>query len=264
MRNVLSVDLESWATTREQDAGFMPRAIDRLLELFDRYQVKTTFFVVGSIYDWYPEAVEKLAVAGHELGWHTHIHRTIPDQATLAGDLKSSQVFLEKFHPRVFRAPQMRIRREYFPLLKSAGFAIDSSLYAPWGFAQEVDGIFEAPVSSLAWWGHPRPLSFPREMSPRLLLQEIPFGSSYFMGILGKQVSWLIRAVNLRRQPAMLFVHPWQLYDCPPAPHLTPNRFSDLLMKPYHRKILPVVESLLDKFEFVTLSDVVHENSPRQ
>lgn len=263
MKNVLSIDLESFAETREQDAGFMAESIDKLLGLFDRYNFKTTFFVVGEIYDWYPEAIEKIATAGHEIGWHAHIHKIIHSPAQLAKELQSSRSFLEKFSPRIFRAPAMKLPRSCLSLLVEAGFKVDSSVYAPWSLAAEVEGIFEAPVSSLPWWGRVVPLTFPRKMTPKLLWREIPFGSSYFMGILGKKISLLIKKLNEEGKPAILFVHPWQLYDCPTPPPLEPNIFSTLLMLPYRRKIPSVVEFLLKNFEFAPLSEVVNEYQNR-
>lgn len=48
--------------------------IDRILETLKQNNVKITFFVVG---DWaykYPEAVKKIAEAGHEIGNHSNTH----------------------------------------------------------------------------------------------------------------------------------------------------------------------------------------------
>lgn len=257
MKNVLSVDLESWTRSRKEDAGFIPEAVDKLLKLFDCHHVKTTFFVVGRVYDWYPEAVEKIAAAGHELGWHSHSHKIIQNRAGLAKEVKKSRPFLERFSPQVFRAPGMRLTRDCLPLLAECGFKIDSSVYAPWSLARKVNGVFEAPVSSYPWWGGAAPFVFPRAMTPKILLREIPFGSGYFMGMFGKKISWFVNRVNSAGQPGVLFVHPWQLYDSPMGSTLNPLPFSDLLILPYRRKIPSVVEFLLKSFEFTTLSDVV-------
>lgn len=263
MKNVLSVDLESFAETREQDAGFMVRSVDQILQLFAHHNFKTTFFIVGEIYNWYPEAIEKIAAAGHEIGWHAHVHKIIHGREQLAEELQKSRALLGKFSPKSFRAPAMKLPRSCLTLLAEAGFKIDSSTYAPWSLAQNVDGIFEAPVSSFPWRGRVTPLTFPRKMTSRLLLQELPFGSSYFMGILGRKISLLVKKLNDEGKPAILFIHPWQLYECPTPPPLEPNIFSTLLMLPYRRKIPSVVESLLEKFEFASLSEVVNEYQNR-
>ncbi len=52
--------------------------IDRLLQLLEDRNLKATFFIVGDWCDKYPNAVQKLADAGHELGSHSDSH---PDMA---------------------------------------------------------------------------------------------------------------------------------------------------------------------------------------
>ena len=48
--------------------------IDSILETLKNNNVKITFFVVGEWVDKYPEAVEKIAKEGHEIGSHSNTH----------------------------------------------------------------------------------------------------------------------------------------------------------------------------------------------
>ncbi len=48
--------------------------IDKILEILDKNQVKITFFVVGQWADKYPEALKKMANAGHEIANHSDTH----------------------------------------------------------------------------------------------------------------------------------------------------------------------------------------------
>ncbi|MEM1483562.1 polysaccharide deacetylase family protein [Oscillospiraceae bacterium PP1C4] len=63
--------------------------IDRLLQLLEEREVKATFFLVGNWCDKYPEAVKKLAAAGHELGSHSDTH---PDMTKLTREQIASQL----------------------------------------------------------------------------------------------------------------------------------------------------------------------------
>ncbi|MBO5479376.1 MAG: polysaccharide deacetylase family protein [Clostridia bacterium] len=45
--------------------------IDRILDTLSKYKIKVTFFMVGEWVDKYPEAVKKIAEAGHEIGNHS-------------------------------------------------------------------------------------------------------------------------------------------------------------------------------------------------
>ena len=48
--------------------------IDKILETLQKNNVKITFFLVGEWVDKYPEAVKKIAEAGHEIGTHSNTH----------------------------------------------------------------------------------------------------------------------------------------------------------------------------------------------
>ena len=47
---------------------------ETLIEIFDQYNVKVTFFVVGEWVDKYPESVKALHEAGHEVMGHSNDH----------------------------------------------------------------------------------------------------------------------------------------------------------------------------------------------
>lgn len=47
---------------------------EKFLELFDRYHVKVTFFVLGELAGYHPDIVKKADEKGHEIGSHTYNH----------------------------------------------------------------------------------------------------------------------------------------------------------------------------------------------
>jgi peptidoglycan/xylan/chitin deacetylase (PgdA/CDA1 family) len=53
--------------------------VPRLLELLDGFSLKATFFVPGLTADRYPQTVERIAAAGHEVGHHSYSHRSPVD-----------------------------------------------------------------------------------------------------------------------------------------------------------------------------------------
>ena len=56
------------------DDGPNPAVTPRLLELFDRYSVRATFFVIGRFARACPEMVREIAARGHLIGNHTDTH----------------------------------------------------------------------------------------------------------------------------------------------------------------------------------------------
>jgi peptidoglycan/xylan/chitin deacetylase (PgdA/CDA1 family) len=57
--------------------AFGPRVgVPRLLALLAEYDLTATFFIPGLTAERYPETVEAVLAAGHEVGHHSHTHRT--------------------------------------------------------------------------------------------------------------------------------------------------------------------------------------------
>jgi hypothetical protein len=53
--------------------------VPRLLALLKDFELKATFFVPGLTADRYPQVVEQIAAAGHEVGHHSYSHRSPVD-----------------------------------------------------------------------------------------------------------------------------------------------------------------------------------------
>ncbi len=56
------------------DAAWDDADTDQLIDILDRYQVKATFFMVGSWVEKYPESVKKFSDHGHEIMNHSDTH----------------------------------------------------------------------------------------------------------------------------------------------------------------------------------------------
>lgn len=84
--------------------------IDQLLQILSDRNIKATFFIVGDWCDKYPQAVQKLADAGHELGSHsdTHPDMTRLSREQIAEELRASKEKIESVSGKpihLFRAP---------------------------------------------------------------------------------------------------------------------------------------------------------------
>ncbi len=92
------------------DAAWGNEDTHRLIEILDKYQVKATFFVVGSWVDHFPDSVKELSDAGHEIMNHsdshphmTQINKDKSKQEIIACSNKIEQI--TGVRPNLFRAP---------------------------------------------------------------------------------------------------------------------------------------------------------------
>lgn len=270
-RVLITIDYESWfAPSRRYD--FLPpetryqldeelsrKAVDPILEIFGAS--KTTFYLVGEMVGWYPELPEKISGAGHEIGFHCHIHRRLGEIAEIEKDLIASAEWIQRYNVRGYRAPMINTVEEVYPLLAKHNFLYSSSLYAPGGAALCKDGVWEIPVSTLPLFGTPKDFRAPRHMNLQLILGgEFPYGSSFSIGLFQRMVYKIIEREFKAGKSPVIFLHPYELVT--PAGY--PRRFVvDML---HHPLLFPFtfnkaafLKDLLKNFPTSTMQDYVKE-----
>ena len=92
------------------DAAWGNEDTQTLIDILERYQVKTTFFVVGDWVDRYPESVKALADAGHEVMSHSmhHAHFSKLNSEEIKNDLAGCNGKISAVTgvtPTLFRCP---------------------------------------------------------------------------------------------------------------------------------------------------------------
>lgn len=106
----------------------------RLLELFERLGVSTTWFIPGHTADTYPEVAASVSEHGHEIGNHGYLHeafdRLSPDEVRAV--LRKSNAALERVtgrRPTGMRVPAGDFDGTLFEILVDEGFTYDSSIF---------------------------------------------------------------------------------------------------------------------------------------
>ncbi len=76
------------------DDGPNPAVTPKLLDLFDRYSIRATFFLIGKFARACPELVKEISVRGHLLGNHTETHANLifQSRAGIRDELERCQV----------------------------------------------------------------------------------------------------------------------------------------------------------------------------
>jgi polysaccharide deacetylase family protein (PEP-CTERM system associated) len=224
--NALTIDLEDWyqgLTSTSQRVDRWPsyenrvvESTNRLLDILAQAGVKATFFVLGYVADQFPELICQVADAGHEIGLHSYYHQQVcrltPDQ--FHADVVRGREAVEKASGRQvigYRAPMFSINRSALwalDILREMGFRYDSSVF---------------PIRSVLY-SYPKALRFPHRLGDGNGLVEFPISTACFGGI-----NWPIgggfylrispytiirlgiRQLNRQGQPAIMYMHPWEL-----------------------------------------------------
>lgn len=252
MLNYLSIDFESWVypdlpnfrkldsqQRKKLDNGYVKESAEKILKILKNHRVKLTFFVVGQLYDWYPEVIEKIAKEGHEIAHHTHTHDILRSKKDLVNTLEKSKRFLQRFKPLGFRAPTFLIQKNYFSVLKDYGFKYDSSIYNIYSCKQAINSLVEIPVSKM--FG-------------------LPIGSGYFLAILGHRIKNFYQRINYQGNPVVAFIHNWQIIK--PKNASFPNWKYILrhpLYFPYTLETRQIFNFLLDNFSFAPMESLLKE-----
>ena len=147
INNFLTFDIEEWFHANYDGvdtSGYdikstnLENNVDRLIEICDRYDVKSTCFILGDVARHKPHIVKKLFDAGHEIASHGSSHKLIypmtPDE--FRTDIQASSDILEQIIGEKvvgFRAPSWSVKRDtllwFYEVLAEEGFLYSSSVY---------------------------------------------------------------------------------------------------------------------------------------
>lgn len=275
IHNAITVDVEDYyqvsafADTVRRDAwdSYESRVSEntrRLLDLFDQYDTKGTFFVLGCVAEREPDLVREIARRGHEIACHGFSHRLIYDQTpeVFRSETQRAKDFLEDLVQKSvkgYRAASYSITGKSLwalDILCELGFAYDSSIFpvrhdrygVPGGerfpYLQESPKgkqIVEFPLSTWEIPGYRLPVA----------------GGGYFRLFPYALTRTAFRAINREQQPFIFYLHPWEID--PEQPRLEGGWFSRFRHYNNLDKCYGRLEKLLQDFRFTTAEAVLYQ-----
>ncbi len=229
MVNAMSVDVEDYfqvsafdrIVSRHAWDSFDSRVVEnthRVLELFDRADVRATFFVLGWIAERFPALVREIAAAGHEVASHGYHHQLVymltPQQ--FREDVRSSKHLLEQ----IIGAPVIGFRAPSFSIIESTLWALDVLLEEGYMYDASIFPIhhdrYGIPDAERHVHILRRAAGTLVEMpasTVRIGQVNLPIGGGgYFRMLPYGWTRWGIRRVNrTERQPVVFYFHPWEV-----------------------------------------------------
>ncbi len=269
MKNILTFDIEDWYHPNLADkdllgAGPFEDRVEeptlRILNILDETHNKATFFVVGDIAEKFPDLVREIVRRGHEVGSHGYRHNLVYDytEAQFETDLGNSVRLLEKITGRKvlgYRAPSWSLGEKTpwaWDAMHDLGLQYDSSLY-PFKTFLYGDSTSSRFEYNLTLSGD-KPF---REIPPsvaEVLGRRVPFsGGFYFRVVPYVFLKAGIRQYNRAGQPAVVYLHPWEI-DVE-QPRLKPDALKRFILYANLKRTEKKLRRLLTDFRFISIKD---------
>jgi len=228
--NAMSVDVEDYFhvaalaasvdRSRWNDMEYRAEASTRrLLDLFDEFNLKSTFFVLGWVARRSPALIREIHERGHEVASHGMSHLLVYNQTPqeFAAETFESKALLEDIIGASvlgYRASTYSITKRSLwalDILKEAGFLYDSSIFP---IRHDLYGIPDAPQepSRIRTPKGASIVEFPMSTAPMFGTRLPVSGGGYFRLL----PYWLTRA-GLRKlnhslgRPFIFYLHPWEV-----------------------------------------------------
>jgi polysaccharide deacetylase family protein (PEP-CTERM system associated) len=210
-----SVDRECW----DQWPSRVVANTQRVLDLFDDFDAKATFFFVGWVAARFPHLVREVQSRGHELACHSYWHRTVysltPEEFR-KDTRRAKHVIEDAVGVAVigYRAPSWSITKSCLwalDILAEEGFLYDSSIYPIHHDLYGVPGAQRFPYTHACANGQPL-----REFPPatlRLFGTNFPAAGGGYLRIFPSAVTELAFRTfeNKYRKPLVVYLHPWEV-----------------------------------------------------
>jgi len=274
MTHILSVDVEDYfqveafagSVSRESWNQWPSRVVantQRVLDLFDEYNAKATFFFVGWVAKHFSHLVREVQSRGHELACHSYWHRTVyslsPDE--FRADTRQAKKVIEDaagVEVRGYRAPSWSITKYCLwalDILAEEGFTYDSSIYPIHHDLYGVPGAKRFPYTHACGNG----LEL-REFPPATLRfagTNFPVAGGGYLRILPSAFTeHAFRTFEKNyRERVVVYLHPWELD--PDQPRIHGPLKSRLRHYTSLRRMENKLSAVLSRHKFQRFSDVL-------
>jgi polysaccharide deacetylase family protein (PEP-CTERM system associated) len=210
-----SIHRDSWSSRESR----VVRNTHRLLDLFEQFGVRGTFFVLGWVAERYPQLVRDIAARSHEVACHGYSHRLVYEQSAeeFREETLRSKTLLEDVTGSAvlgYRAASYSIvRKSLWALdtLAELGFAYDSSIFPVRHDRYGIPDAERAP-HRLSTPGGKVIVEWPLSTASIAGFRLPVSGGGYFMLLPYWVTRWGLASINGREQrPFVFYLHPWEI-----------------------------------------------------
>jgi hypothetical protein len=182
----------------------------KILDLFNEFGVRTTFFVQGSVALDYPILVKEISERGHEIACHDLNHKSpsLKSLEEFRDDIRTAKGIIEHVLRKDvlgYRAPNAAMTSDQYNVL-SDFFDYDSSVVP----CLPIPYHYGSPFKPLQPYKSSGLVEFPIATYP---LVRLPAGTSWYLRNFGlSYVKWCLRSC-LKKGYATFYFHPFEISD---------------------------------------------------
>lgn len=274
-KNILTVDVEE-----HYQVSAFNNAIDRqdwnkqesrveknthkLLEIFSKYNVNATFFVLGMVAERYPNLVKEIQSENHEIACHGYSHKLVYTQTPqeFKDETKRSKQLLEDITGKAVNG----YRAASYSITKQSLWALDTLLEL--GFEYD-SSIFPVKHDRYGMAGTPTKIYNLKRPYSEKTLTEIPLtakaigkynlpiaGGGYFRLFPYWFTQWALRSINEKEgRPFIFYLHPWEVD--PEQPRIKASKLSEFRHYNNLHKTTDRLTNLLSTFNFTSINEML-------
>ncbi|MBL4711504.1 MAG: DUF3473 domain-containing protein, partial [Gammaproteobacteria bacterium] len=272
--NALTVDVEDYFqvsafanSIKQADWDRIPLRVEnnthRILDLFDEYQVKATFFTLGWVAERANKLILEIAQRGHEVACHGYSHQLVYNQTPKvfrAETIRAKSILEDIIQQPVlgYRAASYSITEKSqwaLDILAESGFVYDSSIFP---VRHDRYGMPDSPE-------HPYLLETPSGNSiiefplstAKIVNYRLPIAGGGYFRLYPYWLSKMgLAQINKQQKPFIFYLHPWEVD--PEQPKIQASWFSRFRHYNNLDKCESRLRNLMTDFQFTTTWDVLN------
>lgn len=273
--NFLTFDVEEWyhanynSVTTEEFRGSktnLESNINKIIQICDKYSVKSTCFILGDLAYEKPNLIKKLYDNGHEIASHSNSHKLVYNMTPneFKEDLRVSCDRLEQIIGKKiigYRAPSWSVKEEniewFYDILHEQGIKYSSSIYPSYTYLYGIPNFPTKPLFPKINGKESEILEIPQSLVS-LGNKKIGFAGGFYLRFFPK---WFIESVikkkNKNGESVFLYLHPREIEPDTESMNLKLDFPENIIHYYGLKKCSNKLENLINSFSksFITMEE---------
>lgn len=235
----------------------------RLLDLFDQYQLKATFFILGWVAERKRDLVLEIAKRGHEVACHGYSHQLVYNQTP--DEFRKETELAKNILEDITQQPVLGYRAASYSITEKSQWALD--ILAETGFVYD-SSIFPVRHDRYGMPNtpeHPYRLTTPNGnnivefplSTVKIINYKLPIAGGGYFRLYPYWVSKMgLKSINHQQKQFIFYLHPWEID--PQQPKISASWFSRFRHYNNLDKCEDRLKQLMTDFKFGTTWSVLN------